>query len=734
MEFSKEYLQGEYREGFYISSMVKRAFAVQLDVLETVKTICEKHNIRYFADWGTMLGAVRHGGFVPWDDDIDICMLRDDYVRFREAARQELPEEYQLLDIETTPGFNAFIVRLVNGNQIVTGEEKLEKRHGCPYVVGIDIFILDYLPRDIEQKNLQCTLIKILYETICSCTAPDFTEEKIEELAVTIEELLGQPLSKKMPEFLNELYVMVDKLSGMYRAEEADEVCFMMDYALGTFASYSVADFKSMVEIPFETTTIAVPVGYDSILKKKYGNYRDFLRGGSSHDYPFFREQAEKLKEALDTGTISASDEMKKLFMESMQTVKKPIAVEKDGYMEFVDKGIYYVDKSEFLRQFPESKVTLYLSPRRWGKTMLFTSTSLFYNREFERFDSELNPINRISYFDNLKMDEKFKEENYGKESVLFFSLKNMVQVTMSDTLDNFRRLLTRLYVSYSYVLFADCFTEEERAIYEVFQSRQFGNEDIVAGFKLLVQFLAKFNNRPIVFMLDHYDTGFEKAYELGFYEEYVEFIRDILEAVAEDGASMKQLIINGEHYVAGDVIFRSFKDMSVIQISDACMDGYLGYTEEEVTEMLRFYHMSEKLAEAKEWFGGFKFCGKELYNPWDINNYVLAKSNGAKEPYPFWINATPSAMLKRILLESKADVLDVLQLLINGDALVIEPHSELDYNNLSHNREEILNYLYQSGYFTVEKKNSDGTICIKIPNKEIRDAFERFIEKDSFM
>lgn len=80
--FDKDFFLGETRNDFYIEPMIKCAWAAELEVLEVVRNICEKHNLKYFAADGTLLGAVRHRGFIPWDDDIDIMMPRDDYMRF----------------------------------------------------------------------------------------------------------------------------------------------------------------------------------------------------------------------------------------------------------------------------------------------------------------------------------------------------------------------------------------------------------------------------------------------------------------------------------------------------------------------------------------------------------------------------------------------------------------------------------------------------------------------------
>ncbi len=78
MHFDESFFEGEERNGFYISPIMKRAWAVELDILEVISKICRKYQIRWFAESGTMLGAVRHNGFIPWDDDIDISMLRPD--------------------------------------------------------------------------------------------------------------------------------------------------------------------------------------------------------------------------------------------------------------------------------------------------------------------------------------------------------------------------------------------------------------------------------------------------------------------------------------------------------------------------------------------------------------------------------------------------------------------------------------------------------------------------------
>ena len=112
--FPDSYFETEIREGFEVQSMMKRAWAGQIEVMEEIRKVCERHNIKWFADYGTLLGAVRHKGFIPWDDDIDIGMKRDDLQNFIKYGKDELPEEYKILCMDLEPEYDSLIVRAVS--------------------------------------------------------------------------------------------------------------------------------------------------------------------------------------------------------------------------------------------------------------------------------------------------------------------------------------------------------------------------------------------------------------------------------------------------------------------------------------------------------------------------------------------------------------------------------------------------------------------------------------------
>ena len=168
VQYPESYFEGEERDGFYIEPMMKKAWAAQIEVLLEVQKVCEKNGIQYFAEYGTMLGAVRHKGFIPWDDDLDICMRREDYMKFISVVERDLPKDFVVLNIHTEPTFTDLLTRVVNGKSIQLDEKHLEKYHGCPYVVGIDVFPVDYLPRNTEEADAQLKLLGIvLHQPSC---------------------------------------------------------------------------------------------------------------------------------------------------------------------------------------------------------------------------------------------------------------------------------------------------------------------------------------------------------------------------------------------------------------------------------------------------------------------------------------------------------------------------------------------------------------------------------------
>lgn len=152
----------------YTKENLRRLQITELEMLQELDRICRKNQIAYIIDAGTLLGAVRHGGFIPWDDDIDVRMLRKDYDRFCEVCKTELSENYFLQTHKTDPGYRWGYARILKNGTVYKrkGQHRMTARNG----IFIDIFPNDNLP-DAVLPNKICTGLswlcrKLLYSEV----------------------------------------------------------------------------------------------------------------------------------------------------------------------------------------------------------------------------------------------------------------------------------------------------------------------------------------------------------------------------------------------------------------------------------------------------------------------------------------------------------------------------------------------------------------------------------------
>lgn len=296
MEFPEKYFESEIRDSFYIESMMKKAWAAQIEVLCEIDRVCKKYGIQYFAEWGTLLGTIRHKGFITWDDDMDICMKRPDYLRFLEVAPKELQYGCQLLNIHTDDEYDNMLSRVINGRKINFEEQHMKKYHNCPYVVGLDIFPLDFVAPSEAEDDLQCQLINLVMHAanaiIEKDTREDVSEDGINELVAQIESLCNITLDKNR-NLANQLFILAEQLCMLYSDAEASKVALMVAYSDDRNKYiYPKEWYASSIDMPFENITIPVPVGYHEILQAKYGeDYMTPINCRGGHNYPFYKEQ-----------------------------------------------------------------------------------------------------------------------------------------------------------------------------------------------------------------------------------------------------------------------------------------------------------------------------------------------------------------------------------------------------------------------------------------------------------
>ncbi len=301
--FDEKYFQGEIRDGYYVEGDKKRLWAANLEVLMEIDRICRKHNITYFLAYGTLLGAVRHNGFIPWDDDLDITMLRKDYMRFLSVVEMELAFPFVSLDPYHDETWDMPFARVVNGKYGINTETwYLERFHGYPYSAGVDIFMFDnqwdreeeyyYAASQIGRLDRIVDLLKERKkiqdgdEKGSTVKAEEWKEldEKIECALTEVERDYGMPIDREK-NIRSQLLRMENGFFALCENENSEElivwpVIGSLEYHA---AGYKRAWYQESMELPFEGIMLPVPVGFHESLIRTYGiNYLSPVK--HSHD------------------------------------------------------------------------------------------------------------------------------------------------------------------------------------------------------------------------------------------------------------------------------------------------------------------------------------------------------------------------------------------------------------------------------------------------------------------
>ncbi len=274
MQLDPDFLLEEERCGFTVSADMKKVWAVQLDLLERFQEVCHRHNLKFFASGGTLLGAIRHKGYIPWDDDIDIMMMREDYEKLLTIAPQEFTAPYFFQTAWNDKNYSRGHAQLRNSNTTAI----LPSENGrFPFNQGIfiDIFPTDAVPDDEEAFAAQRKKIKffekLLKVTVRYPANPHKTP--IKNLIHAVASLIPYRWSFKQ----------LEKACTRYNGQGMKRVGLISFLADDDRLIFPANAFERIETVPFENITIDIPADYDTLLSHQYGDYMTMKQVNSYH-------------------------------------------------------------------------------------------------------------------------------------------------------------------------------------------------------------------------------------------------------------------------------------------------------------------------------------------------------------------------------------------------------------------------------------------------------------------
>ena len=404
-------------------------------------------------------------------------------------------------------------------------------------------------------------------------------------------------------------------------------------------------------------------------------------------------------------------------------TMKK-IAIGKQSFEDIRKKDCFYIDKTDFIKDWWESAddVTLITRPRRFGKTLNMDMLKCFFSNQYE---------GRKELFEGLDI---WKDEEYrklqGTYPVIFLSFADIKGNTFEMARQQICIKILDLYEENEYLLEGDILGESEKAFYKSV-SMDMSDAIISTSLNKLCVFMYKYYGKKVIIILDEYDTPMQEAYMNGYWDELVALTRSLFNSTFKTNPYLERGIMTGITRVSKESIFSDLNNLKVVTTTSREYATSFGFTEKEVFDALDEVNMSNEKAAVKEWYDGFTFGDvKDIYNPWSIINYL---QTGKIDSY--WTDSSSNGIVNKLIKTGTPDVKEAMAVLISGGVIEKKIDEQIVFDQLDKNEDAIWSLLLASGYLCIESYKEVGRLKrkiygLKLTNLEVERMFEVMIEQ----
>lgn len=265
-----------------VTAKTKEMWAVEMDMAKKLLEICKKHNLKIWASYGTLLGAVRHKGFIPWDDDMDFVMLREDFNKLMVIGAREFKEPYFFQSMYTDHSFGGMIKIRNSKTAFIQKSHRNSKTENSG--IAIDVFVIDALPDDVfsfEKKYKRNMLLRRMVNNYMVFRPVGST------LKTKVSSALIEIFFKCFNVKAVDKYITKQLMKNPFKPNTKAaclEFYSTMSRPLSRVPIFNTDWFAETVMLPFQEMQVPAPIGYDSLLKALYGDYMKPVKGASFHD------------------------------------------------------------------------------------------------------------------------------------------------------------------------------------------------------------------------------------------------------------------------------------------------------------------------------------------------------------------------------------------------------------------------------------------------------------------
>ena len=420
---------------------------------------------------------------------------------------------------------------------------------------------------------------------------------------------------------------------------------------------------------------------------------------------------------------LSASEQKSSSKMKIMNTSHQTISLGNTAFASIREANSFYIDKTDFIRQWWESQdvATLITRPRRFGKSLNLNMLECFFSEKY-RGEGEL--FRGLSIWNH----EKYREIQ-GTYPVIFFSFADIKGQTFTSAREAICQVIQDLYAEFGFLKESERLSQEEKDYFSLVTSMM---SDAVAAMSLkrLSMCLHSYYGKKVLIFLDEYDTPLQEAYMYGFWDELTGFMRGLFNSTFKTNPYLERALLTGITRVSKESIFSDLNNLTVITTTSEQYADCFGFTETEVFDALEKYGMADRQGEVQTWYDGFSFGNKrDIYNPWSITCFLKEK-----KLRPYWANTSSNQLVGKLVREGSAQIKMVMEDLLAGKSFQTEIDEEIIFEQLQRKKGAIWSLFLAGGYLKVVKSEFDissgrYSYELALTNQEVKMLFEDMVE-----
>ena len=412
-----------------------------------------------------------------------------------------------------------------------------------------------------------------------------------------------------------------------------------------------------------------------------------------------------------------------------MKLLSIPVGV--SDFEEIRRNGYYYVDKSGLIGELLSTtgtKVTLITRPRRFGKTLGMSMLESFF---------DIRKDNK-ALFEELEIAKRHElcMEWMNQWPTVFVSFRQVDGLNFNSAYDMLTLVISELYKKHLYLLDSDKLDSFDKEIVKQLIQGTASAKDMKGSLMLLTRLMYQQYGKPVILLIDEYDVPVAKANRNGYYEEMLDVMKGLMQAL-KDNQALCFAVITGCLKIAKESIFTGTNNFISDTITDSRLNEYFGFVQSEVDQILKDADVLDKAESIREWYDGYHFGDFDVYCPWDVMNYLLELQRNPKaKPVSYWKNTRDNAVIRSFIDYAGSNITGKLETLLAGGTIVQRVDENLTYDYLHSSEENLWSMLYLTGYLTKAReedyngKLADGTVALMIPNAEIKEIFETTVVK----